>query len=216
VLQFSKVTGNLDSLVVVLAMDSLTGTYCASSTDLGKTWTTETLEKLYSDGEGPSWGWIQLAAYCAPYSCKVVRIRVSEGESGADVFEFLEGMWPLDLPHWHSVLRDETGGCYVTGTCAQYVPYAGQQKSDGLERTTDGGLHWSVLTGGPTFGEIDDADFANVAVVGYGSVIYTQDVQGTGQLWKSTDGGDGRLSASALAPRLEYLHRALSVGGIDM
>jgi hypothetical protein len=50
----------------------------------------------------------------------------------------------------------------------------------------------------PDFTEIDDHDWQNLSVVGYGSVVYAS---GNNGLWKTTDGGDGSLSAAMLAPQ---------------
>ncbi|MFI5201123.1 MAG: T9SS type A sorting domain-containing protein [Candidatus Kapaibacterium sp.] len=84
-----------------------------------------------------------------------------------------------------------------------------------LYRSTDGGVSWLILHRGgssaPNFEEIDDDDRkSSLSVVGYGAIIYA----GTewGDFWKSTDGGDGTLSAAALAPRIEWNHGAFASG----
>jgi hypothetical protein len=64
---------------------------------------------------------------------------------------------------------------------------------------------------------MDDGDWQNLSVVGYGAVVYTDEFNDEGpvggfQYWKSTDGGDGTLSASALAPRLDFGHGKFASG----
>ena len=56
----------------------------------------------------------------------------------------------------------------------------------------------------------DDEDWQNLSVVGYGAVVYEADM--SDGLWKTTDGGDGTLSAAQLQPQLVLTHGNVNSG----
>lgn len=60
----------------------------------------------------------------------------------------------------------------------------------GILRSTDAGANW-VNVGGPS----NNSD-TRFVVTGYGAVVYAFDIQGN--VWKTTTGGDGKLTGSAL------------------
>jgi hypothetical protein len=65
---------------------------------------------------------------------------------------------------------------------------------------------------------MDDFDCPVLSVVGHGAVVYASSlVKGlngryTTALWKTTDGGDGTLSATALAPKMALAHSPFRSG----
>lgn len=206
-LGLTEITGNRDSLVVVLAADELTQTYIIHSEDLGTTWSTEALENE-NMGSSP----FELQAFCFPYSCNVVRVLDDIRLARLDSFAFYEGSPPFTLSSWKQVLDAETGGWYAGTNCAQYVSNANPNSPPnkvGFIRLKDGKISY---VGGPAETEVDDADFRNVAVVGHGAVIYATpyfDRTSQSAILRSVDGGDGQLSAGALAPKLSFEYKAI-------
>lgn len=74
-----------------------------------------------------------------------------------------------------------------------------------FRRAGSDGLFWiPVDTTGrfQSLFENEISDWPNLSVVGYGAVVYAATIES--ELLKTTDGGDGSLSVSELAPRLEY------------
>ncbi len=90
-----------------------------------------------------------------------------------------------------------TGGIAGTRWCRSVIYAQGQDTSpknpgalNGMIRSTDGGNSWLKI-GGPS--NLNDKRFA---VAGKGAVVYAFDK--IGGVWKTSDGGDGTLSASSL------------------
>lgn len=89
-----------------------------------------------------------------------------------------------------------TGGIAGTRWCRSAIYVQGQDSNSkrpdviGLLRSLDGGLNW-VNVGGPS--NFNDKRFG---VTGKGAVVYAFDK--SGGVWKTIDGGDGALTASAL------------------
>lgn len=86
-----------------------------------------------------------------------------------------------------------TGGIAGPKGCSSIVYVQGQgiDTADaiyGLLRSTDGGQNW-VAVGGPS--NTSDTRFA---VTGRGAVVYA--FNKTGEVWKTTNGGDGKLTSS--------------------
>jgi len=83
-------------------------------------------------------------------------------------------------------------------------------------RSSDRGKNWTYING-PTLEEIDDEDYHNISVLGGGAIIYAGDYLefgGKENLWKTTTGGDGSLSASQFASQISFQH-LLSSGTAD-
>jgi photosystem II stability/assembly factor-like uncharacterized protein len=74
--------------------------------------------------------------------------------------------------------------------CVVYAQHEVVDVDRGFLRSTDDGLTWRDV-GGPNFAPDCPRTFS---VVGNGAIVYAMDLSGT--LWKTTDGGDGTLSAN--------------------
>jgi hypothetical protein len=222
---FQRIYGNRDSLVATVFFDSTGGifslgadslirytTYLVYSTDLGKSWNSSILDHDYV--------WGMMALFIVPHSCTIYR-QFDKDPSHQDVYSILESTG--DYSSWTTSIQGRESGAWIAGnSCAQYLSLATDVDTETVQtpilmRTTDNGHTWNELVKGaatgPSFLEIDDLDYPNLSVVGNGSVVYadsfnislhTQDMGGS--LWKTTDGGDGSLSAAALAPRLSFRH----------
>ncbi len=89
-----------------------------------------------------------------------------------------------------------TGGIGGPRWCKSVIYAQGQDSTTkinglpGFMRSTDGGKNW-LRVGGPS--NYNDKRFA---VTGKGAIVYAFDK--TGGVWKTTDGGDGTLTASSL------------------
>jgi len=100
------------------------------------------------------------------------------------------------LTRWTSDGDAITGGIAGAKWCRSIIYVQGQGSHinkngvQGLMRSTDGGITW-IKIGGPS--NYNDKRFA---VTGKGAVVYAFD--SSGGVWKTTDGGDGTISASAL------------------
>ncbi len=215
--QFQFIYGNRDSLVATIYYTNNTGskgnngkTYLVFSTDLGKTWNSSLLDQGYL--------WPMVSLHISPHSCHIVREFVDYNRH-LDTYSFLESSPPYDS--WGSGLMNKETGAWIAGaSCASYVsdaadggPTEDVDSSVCLFRSIDGGVSWLPIHkehgNNPYFTEIDDEDFQNLSVVGYGAVVYAFDFNfytDSSRLWKTTDGGDGTLSASALAPQFALGH----------
>jgi photosystem II stability/assembly factor-like uncharacterized protein len=194
-------------------------TYLVYSTDLGLHWSAALLDSNYT-----WWGGVDLLV--VSHSCDVFRQFLDAQDMASqlypgspDVCSFLKGSQNFTI--WDSCLMHHETGNWVAGNaCALYIlnalggnanyPYS----DTAMYRSTDAGTSWSVIqagSSGPSFTENDDYyRISPVAVVGYGAIVYACDYNGF--LWKTTDGGDGSLSASALEPRLEFGHDVFATG----
>jgi len=219
--RFQLIYGNRDSLVATVYLHD-SDTYLVFSTDLGGTWQSRPLDRdslYYRDG--PHFK----ALYIAPHSCDIIRQSTNIQDYLDDVFSYVKSS--TDYRVWTpSLMHEETGTWIAGNNCAMYLANAGANAySVPLYRSTDGGNSWSGLPGNsvsePQCTEMDDYDWRNISVVGYGSVVYAANVvtdtmrySQTFYLWKTTDGGDGTLSIDQLSPRV-FFDRTLSSGGRD-
>ncbi|MDP4198259.1 MAG: choice-of-anchor D domain-containing protein [Bacteroidota bacterium] len=197
--QFQQVYGNRDSLVATVCYSQngpINQVQIIYSTDLGTHWSSQNL--------GTSTWWM-MALHIQPHACSITRQYVPLVDSRGDVYSFLKSEGS-DYSVWDSTLMHQETGAWIAGdACAFYL--CGARASPSFFRSTDAGTSWQPLTGGtspqvPTFVELDDMDFQNLSVVGYGAVVYACDLEGS--LWKTTDGGDGALSSKALAPKVQF------------
>ncbi len=198
---FQWAYGNRDSLVATAYLYPTGNSYLVYSSNLGTTWDSVLLDQNYP--------WNMVALYIAPHSCCIFREFLDNFDLNNDTYSFLQAEPPY-ISWSFSIEHLETGAWMTGNACAAYLSYAGQDYSHGpIQRTTDGGVTWSSVgtshTDGrvPNINEIDDNDWQNLSVVGYGAVIYAIGTDYT-SLWKTTDGGDDALSESALAPRITF------------
>ncbi len=192
---FLYVTGNKEGLVTASYLDSVRETFLVYSTDLGTTWTSHLLD--------PNHPWDMLTLFVYPHTTHVIREYLPDRDVASDVYSFLRSTL-VDTNWLPSVSHLETGAWVAGTSCASYLSLASDTThSRGLTRSTDYGATWKYV-GGPNCTEIDDGDFQNLSVVGYGAVVYGVDV--TGRLWKTTNGGDGTLSTNTLSPRFRTQH----------
>jgi len=209
-----KIVGNRDSLVAVIFFDSAfyaeaynpkffdNRSYLAYTTNLGKTWNTKLLDSEYV--------FCEATLFSPPHSCQLIRQYVSTGDYFDDLYHFLRST--PDFSTWDTILRKETSAYIGGSSCVQYVPvcnFETQPVDSGIAlfRTTNAGSSWDLIFTSPAFSfrEMDDWDWQNLSVVGYGAVVYAADVNFG--LWKCTDGGDGTLSSSMLAPKISFMHQ---------
>ncbi len=162
-----------------------------------------------------------VALHISPHSCNIIREDLVDGDENWDTFSFLEASPPYK--QWDSsLLHRETGAWIVGNSCAMYLSDAcdgedyDRDATVFLFRSTDNGASFQTLHkngDNPSFEEMDDDDWLNLSVVGYGAVVYTiNSAQNNYLFWKTTDGGDGTLSASALAPRIEFGRGVFATG----
>ena len=214
---FQLVYGNRDSLVATVYYHPTSSrtydTYLVFSTDQGQSWQARMLD------QGTSW--LMTALHISPHSCDIIRQSVNSQDQLGDKYSFLTSSF--DYRVWNpSFMHYETGAWIAGNTCALYLSDASNGGSQDLDttvmlfRSTDGGVSWQPLQkqygNAPTFVEIDDRDFQNMSVVGHGATVYAVSFTLTygssiTALWKTTDGGDGSLSASSLAPRFALDHK---------
>ena len=201
---FLNVVGNKDSLVATTIIDQTQKATLICSTDGGKNWQRIAIPSADKDA---------LAVFAYPHQCRVIMQYVTDSDRNTDTYSFSQADPPYTS--WTpSFFHDEESGRWVAGNaCAMYIANS-WDPGVMVNRSVDSWTDWKpILTGGivnPCI-EIDDHDFRNISVVGYGAVVFI--AAGTdGELWKTTDGGDGTLSAAALAPRIEYQHGAFPSG----
>jgi hypothetical protein len=217
---FEFIDGNREDLVATVAyvIDSSVrplvtvrkySTFLVFSTDLGRTWQTVPMDTGYY------WGTTTL--HIAPHSCRILRQFVGIPTQSDDTFDLLAAL-PPKYDRWDTVMSHEETGAWAVGTrCATYISYANDinPKQITFIRSTDDGASFqqevTTETKWPWAYEIDDADFCNLSVVGYGAVLYcytgyTSRNPNSGYLFRTTDGGDGTLSIASLAPTLSFTH----------
>ena len=229
---FQLIYGNRDSLVATVYFasgDSSGGyedIYLVFSTDLGRTWHSSALGQRYLPGSYYSaYGQSMIALHIVPHSCHIIRQFLGKMDANNDTYSFLEAGPPYST--WDTVLLHLETGAWIAGNdCAMYVSYCGQDYSHGpIERSLDGGMTWQNIgknyTDGtsPDVWEIDDFDWQNLSAVGYGAVVYAGALTYSfvanswiPHFWKTTDGGDGTLSAAALAPQMALAHAPFPSG----
>jgi hypothetical protein len=211
---FQFIYGNLDSLVATVYYHPVGyasngnrtyDTYLVYSSDQGLSWQARVLV------QGTDWGITTL--HISPHSCDIIRESVNFQDQVADKYTFLKSS--ADYRNWNASFHDETGAWIAGNNCALYLSNAGFDiVGVPLYRSTDDAATWVGLPGGsfnqPNCREIDDEDWQNVSVVGHGAIVYVADMNGN--LWKTTDGGDGSLSESALAPQIVIAHTPFASG----
>ncbi len=220
---YPTIVGNKDSLVIVGLYDSSYGNKrLLYSTDLGTAWhfTSDSLSGYYG-----------YTFYCIPHTCNIIQDSADDtdlkGVKGldGDSYSFYQASLPFST-RTPSLLHRETGGYVAGNPCALYISDACDagyflandlNDSTAILRSTDRGESWQNLPKiaglTPGFNELDDLDYQNLSVVGHGAVVYAdsfgeqrQTIYYTASLWKTTDGGDGTLSAAALAPVMALAH----------
>ncbi len=185
----TTITGNRDSLLMLLYIDSTLNNYLIYSTDQGYNWRGDTLDPNYPSPTPSIFGYA--------HSKTMLRQSFNELRDTDDTYTFTRSSAPF--AHWDSSLHAEAG-MFLSGTaCATYT--SEELNGDGVYRTTDQGLSWKIVNGPFTREMDDDGEHHNISAVGYGAVVYMSDANA--RLWKTTDGGDGTLSIRALAPRLD-------------
>ncbi|HWF44818.1 MAG TPA: T9SS type A sorting domain-containing protein [Candidatus Kapabacteria bacterium] len=206
--QFQFIYGNRDSLVATVYYHPVGyasngnrkyDTYLVFSTDQGQSWQSRAFD------QATDWGMTSL--HISPHSCDIIRESVNFQDQTADKYLFLKSS--PDYRTWSPSIHDETGAWIAGNNCALYLSNAGFDiVGVPLYWSTDGAATWQGLPGGsfnqPNCKEIDDEDWQNISVVGHGAIVYTADMNGN--LWKTTDGGDGTLSESTLAPQIAIAH----------
>jgi hypothetical protein len=203
---FEGVTGNRDSLIAAIAFGT-DSAYIILSTDQGNEWHTRTIGPMeFQIPLGVLWP--SRGPTIPPHKCDLFHVVNGPIE---DTYSFLHTSMNIDT--WDTSFSHESS-FWMTGTpCALYLTNANSLEPSGLFRSTNLGLSWEFIpVNTPFFGEMDDNDWRNLAVTGYGAVVYAADRYK--QVWKTIDGGDGALSTEALAPRLLFDY-TLSNGGHD-
>jgi hypothetical protein len=174
------------------------------------------LALAYTSDQGANWQSVavepgQLGSFQIPaHQCKIFGFidRISD-----DKYTMVES--EPDYQFWKKGLTAETGGWISGNSCALYLSNASNASFD-FYRSTDVGSVWKPITINDSpynfLTEIDDEDWPNISVVGYGAVVYATTAPGLVTLWKTTDGGDGSLSTLALAPRMALGHELFPSG----
>ena len=226
---FEGIYGNRDSLVASVYFDSIQycdtiyrshscNTYLVFSTDLGQHWQSRLLDTHYFFEE--------IALEIPAHSCTILRQVLDSIDLVHDTYSVLQSM-----PDYHtwlpSIIHRETGAWIQGTSCAMYIPNADGAaysrrhflpSDSSLFRSRDLGNTWQGILGngvsGPNLSEIDDIDFRNISVVGYGAVVYVGGFLGDDHLYLTTDGGDGSLTTNMLAPKVD-IHRSAFPGGSD-
>jgi hypothetical protein len=192
---YFHVTGNRDGIVTVVGRDAISTAYLQYSTDAGDTWKTSRLELSYA--------YDMMGIFSFAHGTDILRESVPFVDRQADTYSFMRSL-NLFTSFDTSLLHKEMGGWIFGTSCVQYICSASSSNPGlGFLRSKDRGTSWA-LVGGINFIELDDQDFQNVSVVGYGAIVYACDVQRRVQ--KSSTGGDGTLSAAALAPKILIGH----------
>jgi hypothetical protein len=201
------VFGNKDSLVLASTYDSNGYFYLNSSSDLGMTWESKLIDSIQSFNTRPlttSGG-----LFCIPH-CDIVLHGVADQDGDS----IMQDIRPLrrSINHgttWDTVIKPSEDCEWVSGNgCFQYLCSASEDSLNGprfgIYRSTNHGISWKFIDG-PDFTEIDDErDYRNLSIVGGGAVIYATNGRSSsqGDLWKTTDGGDGTLSAASLRSKI--------------
>ena len=207
---FQLVYGNRDSLIATVYYHPISpgtyDTYLVFSTDQGQSWQARSLDQGTRG--------LMEALHISPHTCDIIRQSVNFQDGLNDKYSFLKSS--IDYRAWNpSFMHYETGAWIAGNSCALYLSNAGfDYHGVPLYRSIDGGNSWTGLPGSsssqPNCEEIDDGDWQNLSIVGHGAVVYAGDV--IGALWKTTDGGDGTLSESQLAPQLAIGHAPFPSG----
>jgi hypothetical protein len=222
---FFSIYGNKDSMVVAMLYNSIESSYrIVYSTDLGATWQ---YSSLWGGGPGGN-----TFLYIIPHTCTSFLDSMEDG----DIYGWKMSSIPSSNYWGPSLLQRETGNFIFGNSCELYLPDASdgvygniydpnsdRDTTDMLFRSSDQGKIWQTIPRqfgiAPAFEEIDDdamigLGFQNMSVVGHGAIIYADSFGFfldagpplMSSLWKSSDGGDGTLSAAMLAPQFALSH----------
>ena len=176
--------GNNDSLVFVTGGDAKGVLRLWYSEDMGSTWQSNIMNPAWTHG-----------IFCLPHCNRIFRTYLP------NLVDYYPIILSTDFGNsWKTTLPSPEIGAWITGnSCAMYVSNASDASTavKGVYRSTDQGNTWNIIPG-PDFTELDDGDFHNLSVVGYGAVVYATDIHGT--LWKTTNGGDNSMLPSMKAP----------------
>jgi hypothetical protein len=234
-----NISGNHDSLIatIIVTQDYVNSKihfdlYLVYSIDRGLTWKSTLLQKDYRFIVSP------IPLYISPHSCEITLLYLDNSNNDDDTYSFLT-YFPKNDSSYVSISHQETGGWIAGNNCARYISNATwwgryddfdslrfEEIDTNFFRSTDQGRTWRPLLRDthetPIETEIDDWDWRNISVVGHGAVVYAGDgrlplspdvgYEIIGGLWKTTDGGDGSLSAKGLAPQFELSHLPFASG----
>jgi photosystem II stability/assembly factor-like uncharacterized protein len=190
--QFSFVTGNKDYLIAAVYFDAIENSTLVYSTDQGQTWLSTTLD--------PTSDLNMMSLFCVPHSQDIIREYVPWWNRTEDTYSFLRSSKYFSASDT-VISHKEIGGWMAGTSCVQYVSSASDYlPGAGVLRSVAPDPNWYHYDG-PSFDELDDQDFQNLSVVGYGAVVYAGDLNLS--MWKTINGGDGTLSVKSLAPAVQ-------------
>jgi hypothetical protein len=206
------VFGNKDGLVFAENFDSLSTMFLTFSTDNGNSWNSRMMDSATSSIEII----LTMGLFPFPHCKNLLRTLFVPGFVNPDKY-YIDHSDDAGM-NWDSVYYAELGSWITGNNCVQYVSDAyGNQDHPydrtGLWRSTNHGKNWEYIDG-PDVTEIDDWDYPNISVVGGGAVVYVASPRSINTLWKTTDGGDGTLSAAALASNILLRHDITSAATI--
>ncbi|MDP4228871.1 MAG: T9SS type A sorting domain-containing protein [Bacteroidota bacterium] len=200
------VFGNKDSVVFAENIDSSNTMLLVYSTNNGKEWSSHKMDM-------PNQATVTQGLFSFPHCRDILRTFITPNDLSNDDVSFIVHSSDFGA-HWDTLSQPplEIGDWIAGNNCVQYVSDAQDLQQgasrNGLWRSQDRGKSWAYVNG-PSFDEIDDQDFHNMFVTGGGSTIYACDFDffaTHNNLWKTTDGGDGTISASGLASRISIDH----------
>jgi photosystem II stability/assembly factor-like uncharacterized protein len=175
------ILGNRDSFLCTLNLDSIGNMRLWYSTNNGDSWSSNIIDTSFEKTQG---------FYCFPHCTNILRVHAEPADlSSISQSSDFGATWTKPT------LTDEIGLWISGNACALYVSLANENSDTGIYRSTDAGLTWIHIIG-PDFTELDDRNYINLAIVNAGAVVYAADIHGN--LWKSTDGGDGTLPQGQL------------------
>ncbi|HWY36770.1 MAG TPA: hypothetical protein VNX68_19145, partial [Nitrosopumilaceae archaeon] len=196
------VFGNKDSFIFAENILNMTTMQLVFSTNNGKDWHSNTMDisnMTYTMG-----------LFSFPHCRDLLRTFIRANDANIDDIYYIVHSSDFGA-HWDTLGKPMEVGAWIAGNnCVQYISDAsgihnGAFINDVL-RSQDHGSNW-ILDNGPILFEIDDFDFHNFSVMGGGAVVYAGNFDAHAlhnQLWKTTDGGDGTLSANMFASSISF------------
>jgi hypothetical protein len=214
--QFQFIYGNRDSLVATVYFNDSSyrnggeDAYLVFSTDLGQSWQSSFIDSAYR--------YPIVTLQISPHTCTIIRQYIDVNDYPDSYTSFFEALPPYT--EWDPSLVAFPTGAWITGNaCAMYLcenEKVAPPMPAPMRRSTNNGASWSPLDSeelsADEFDDFNETSWQNLSVVGYGAVVYAINIEG--ELIKTTDGGDGALSATALAPRLAF-GRGFFASGTD-